>query len=356
MGRRPNMDMFVPPEVAMLGNAFARRWQASATTLRTYQTWWQLFFTAAVSSFDWEGLPPEVDQRYLETVLFMNGSCALARRASDASAPIPYVVAPFATEGKLDCYNNPNRIRMTTANGQQFTRHANWHFKHVGNQHGTRSRLLPADAVVCWDSITRLPLFGVIDLACRRLAEFDVTIDQHVRANRVPFIFSVPEEGRENAKEMYNRIDAGEPAIYITPVGSSVIQAQVLSTGVSYVADKLLNDELKIVAQTYTALGIDNNAAAEKKERVQTAETVANNEQFLLQRRSRQQARDTFCDGLRRTFGLDVRARWSVPHLWETGGAGEAVDASQAGLTDPNYHVHEPLFPRQGGSADGNAI
>lgn len=349
MGRKPDLDYFIPPEVACYGNAFARRWQNSQTTLRTYWSWWQLFFTAAVSSFEWVGLPPEIDRRYLEMVLFFSGACALTRRTANPSDPIPYVVAPFATEGKLDCYNNPNRIRMTSANGQQWVRHVQPWLRRRGNQYRRSATIMRPNAAVCWDSLTRLPLFNSIDLACRRLSELDVTIDQHVRAVRVPFVFYVPEEGRANAEQLFNDIEAGKPAIYMAPTATGVVQAQVFNTKADYVADKLLNDELKIVAQTYTLLGIDNNAAAEKKERVQTAETVANNEQFLLQRAARMRARKEFCKQLGDVFGLVVECRWSVPHTWETGAAGEAVDESQSGLIEPKYHVHEPLFPSQGG-------
>lgn len=358
MPRRPNLDYFVPPEVACYGNAFARRFQSSQTTLRTYWSWWQLFFTAALSSFEWVGLPPEIDARYLEMCLFFNGNVALTQRTSDPQALVPYVVAPFATEGRLDCYNNPNRIRMTCANGKQFVRHAQVHVSRQGNQHGSKSVLRKANAAICWDSLTRLPLFNVIDLACRRLSEIDVTVDQHVRAERVPYILVVPEEGRANAEQMYNDIDSGKPAIYMTVASGAVIQAQVLSTGVDYVADKLLNDELKIVAQTYTMLGIDNNAAAEKRERVQTAETLANNEQFLMQRESRLRARQEFCDSVLRTFGLPIDVRWAVPHTLELTDEGLDYSKGSAGVDAPDYQTHDPILFKDGGSgnAGDNAI
>ena len=105
----------------------------------------------------------------------------------------------------------------------------------------------------------------------------------------------------------------------------SVVQGSVMQTGIDYVGDKLLNDELKIVAQTYTALGIDNNASAEKKERVQTAETLANNEQFLIQRESRLRARQDMAEQINKVFGSECTVRWAVPHV------SEAVDA-QVGM------------------------
>lgn len=340
-------DEFVPPEVAMFGNRFVRRWQASATNLRTYASWWQLFYTAAVTRFKWENMPDGVDARYLEMGLFFNGSMAMTRPSSKEVPGYPYIVANYATEGRLDLYNNPNKIRLISANGQQWSRHANQWIRRSGNQYARSAKLMPQNATICWDNITRLPLFNVIDLACRRLAEFDVTIDQHVRGNRVPYIFNVPEEGKGNAEEMYNKIESGQPAIYLTPTATNVMQVQVLQTGVDYAADKMLNDELKLVSQTYTALGIDNNAAAEKKERVQTAETVANNEQFMIQRESCQRARDAWSDDCERVFGIRPQAVWAVPHTWDTG---EDLSAGRS-LYDVSYTTHDPLF---GGSPDTN--
>lgn len=359
MGRKADTSQFIPPEVAMFGNRFVRQWQAGATTYRTYASWWQLFYTAAVTRFSWDNLPSCIDERYLETCLFMRGTVAMCYRTTDPDQPIPFIVAPYATEGKLDYQNNPNKIRLLTANGQQFTRHAQMWVRRSGNQHGTSRTLMPANAAICWDSITRLPLFNAIDMACRRLAEFDVTIDQHVRSQRVPFIFVVPEEGKANAEEMYNRVDQGDPAIYITPTATAVVQVNALNTGVDYIADKLLNDELKIVSQTYTLLGIDNNAAAEKKERVQTAETVANNEQFLIQRQSCLKARRAFADRVMETFGLDIRPRWSVPHVWEDGQDMSYNPALETSAAAAKYGVSRGLFFGEsagGDPNDGNAL
>lgn len=324
MGASINTGMWIPPEIAMFGRQYVHKWQQKAKTLRTYSTWWQLFYTAAVTSFKWEDLPRGIDARYLESGLFFSGAMALTRRVMDSDIA-PWVVARFSMEGQPDIYGNPNTIRMIAGNGQeQWKRHCNDWIKTTANQYSKETKLMVPDAVVCWDSITRLPLFDVIDLACARLAEFDVTVDQHVRANRVPYIVVAPEEGRVNAEKFFNDVDSGQPCLYLAPSAMSQLSIQVLNTGIDYIADKLLNDELKIVSQTYTALGIDNNAAAEKKERVQTAETVANNEQFLLQRMARQRARDEFSERCEEVFGIRPTATWAVPHTWESGAEDEA--------------------------------
>lgn len=344
MGRKANLDLLVPPEVAMFGNAFTIKWQQSAKNLRTYSMWWQLFATAATSCFKWEGMPDEVDTRFLEQVLFFTGSAALTKRAPKSDNLPLWVVARFSPQGMPDIYNNPNRILMQAPNGLQWDRHLN---KFIGSE-----GIADADAVACWDNLQRYPLYNAIDLICTRLAEYDLTIDQNMRAHRVPYIVSVPEDGKKNAQAMFNKVDSGDPAIYLSPLSNSVVGLQVFNSGVDYNVDKMLNDELKLVSQAYTLLGIDNNAAAEKKERVQTAETLANNEQFMVQRESRYQARVQFADRARELFGLQIKPLWAVPHQPDTGGdelgyGSDETSAYQSG-------VHSELFSRESNEGGSN--
>ena len=65
---------FTPLNVSMFGKRYVKRWQASVKQYRTYDYWRQLFWTAAISRFEWEGLPNGIDSRYLETLLCGYGS------------------------------------------------------------------------------------------------------------------------------------------------------------------------------------------------------------------------------------------------------------------------------------------
>ena len=46
---------FTPLNVSMFGKRYVKRWQASVKRYRTYDYWRQLFWTAAISRFEWEG-------------------------------------------------------------------------------------------------------------------------------------------------------------------------------------------------------------------------------------------------------------------------------------------------------------
>lgn len=313
-------EEFVPESVRMFGNKYMRRWKRTRTSLTTYEMWRNLFLVAALSRFEWHGLPERIDTRYLELSLLGWGAGAFARHNSRAQGNGGWWFARMSEGGRRDVYDNPTRIYMIAPNGHTETHWAGAHVRTVSNQYVTRKVPVAPDAALVYDNQQRAPLLPFIDLQARRLAEMDNTIDQHVNALRVPYILTVSEEGRANAECMYRQIASGQPAIYATPELASVVNVSTLQGmgAGSYCGDRLLNDELKIVSQVYTMLGIDSNAAAEKKERVQTAETLANNEQFLIQRRSALAARKRACADLAR-IGLDgVTCTWSVHHVNET--------------------------------------
>lgn len=303
---------FVPPDVACFGKRYVRRWQATSQQLRTYAYWRQLFYTAAVSRFKWDGLPDQIDQRFIEQTLCGWGSVALTKRADSPVAP--WWAARMTPMNRFDIYNNPNEIMLIAPNGYQQRRHANyWIDRDEGE-----SRVMPPDAAICWDNLTRLPTLQLLDLQAKRLAEMDATVDQHSRALRVPVILAVDEESKKNAEAIFNQINGANPVLYMSPAGAAIpVQALQLLGKQDYAGSDLLNDMLKIVAQVYTLLGIDNNAAAEKKERVQTSETLANNEQIMIQRNSFLNARKQFCDQARKLWGWEVKVTWSVPHTAE---------------------------------------
>ena len=112
---------FTPLNVSMFGRRYVKRWQASVKQYRTYDYWRQLFWTAAISRFEWEGLPDGIDSRYLETLLCGYGSFAATKRST--SGVLAYWCGRMNPVGNLDLYRNPNTIDVYTPNGQRQRRH-----------------------------------------------------------------------------------------------------------------------------------------------------------------------------------------------------------------------------------------
>lgn len=307
---------FVPPDVAMFGKRYVKKWQNSVNNLGTYSYWRQALVTAALSRFKWEGLPNGIDARYIELMLLGYGAFAVTRRGAKSGGVLPFVAARMAPISNRDLYDNPNAISLVTPNGVQLKRHANWRVEN--------GVVLPPDAAVCWNNLVRAPVLQVLDMQARRLAEMDMTADQHVRAQRVPYIIAVQEGGEKNAEALYNSIESGKPAIfYYRNNGFSELPVSVMQTmtAAGYAGDKIMNDALKIKSAALTFLGIDNNAAAEKKERVQTSETLANNEEVLIMRDSYMRTRQEFIDAAGELWEdwKNVKCTWCAPHFAEMG-------------------------------------
>lgn len=301
----------VPYTVRAFGKRYMERYTANTKQLATYATWRAILMTAALTRFEWDGLPEGIDPRYLELILLGYGSAAITPTAANG-----LFVGRFAQIGQGDVYQNPVHVRVIAPNGFQ---REGWVKAHAENIRG-RAVLLPPDTCVCFDSLSRTSMLPAIDLAARRLSTYDAVADQQVNASRTPYLISVSEEGKRNATEVFNKINDGEPAVMVSPqlldnVGIQVLQ--LLGAG-SYTADKILNDRQKIISDVYTMLGIDNNAAAEKKERVQTSETLANSEQFMIQRNAALMPRRQFANAVNDMYGLDVSVRFSVRHVQET--------------------------------------
>lgn len=311
----PDVMQVMPPEVAMLGRSAAYNWaksiEASPQNFGSFSDWWELFYNAAISRFKWRGLPSGMDERFIEVSLFNRGNFAVTQIGIDSHI---FFMGSLAAQDNTDEFLNPRKIIILGANGErQENRHASNWYDNKGQYH------MP-DSAVCYDTLSRLPLFRYFKRLCSRLAMIDNVVDQHIRAQRAPYIFTVPEEGRKNAEEFFNKLDSGQPAFYVNPSSvAGLIQPQILSAtnGNNYVGDKLLNDQLKLIAQGYTRLGIDNNASAEKKERVQTAETLANDEQIQMQRAVALAARQEFCKTINYLYNLDVSVSWRIPHVSE---------------------------------------
>ena len=312
MGKRVQDSGFLTPEnVKMFGRRAVREWHASVMNNRTYRNWYNLFFNAMLSRFEWSGLPSGIDARYLEVIITQWGCCGFTKMTSRLEK---YWVGTIANQKQLDAYTNPQEIRIMGAQGFQQVRHCTLWKDETG-------QVQAPNAVVCWDNMMRLPIYDYIDTMCNRISELDTTIDQHTRAQRVPYVVYVDEEGRKNASELFRKVANGDPAIYVNNSNlSGTPSLGVLPTAntTNYNGTALIADQGKLVSQVYTRLGIDNDAQSDKRERVQTAETLSNNEQIMIQRRSYLKPRQMFCDEVNDMFGLNLSVKWGIPHVEES--------------------------------------
>lgn len=280
---------FIPEELAALGRNAVWRYQtqgtqASAMNRDAYRMWYNYLFELALSSFTWEGLPEEIDARFIEYVLLTQGLGGFFRMKRGTAM---YAFAAATPVGNLNLYYNPNKVMLQSPNGGiPWYRHAYYFIK--------GDVMYEPDAVVLWNSLGRRSFVPTIRYYARRLAMLDRSVDTNVLAQQTPFIITSTKDTQRDAQKVAMQLMGHSPTITITDKFGDNNAVNVLNTNAPYVADKLLADKNKILDTFLAMCGIDNSNT-EKRERVSDREASSNNEQIILMRNSRLSCRREFC-------------------------------------------------------------
>lgn len=257
-------------------------WQSAALNQMQYRLYYEWIEEMAVSVYRWQGLPTEIDVRFLETTLFERAlSIFFHDEEYDA-----YFACMGTPSGTVNMYNNPTSFLAYGANG--FHR-----------------ELKAAECVPIWGNVLRRPCIDAVQLYARRLADIDRTIDVNLHAQKMPIIVFCPESQKQTVKNLMKQYDGNEPVIMAVDGMFDVSQMSYLSSGAPYVVDKLLHDKASIWAECMTYFGIDNTNVS-KAERVQSAEVRANDGQIEANRLIRLNVRREACKEINRKFGLEV--------------------------------------------------
>lgn len=163
-----------------------------------YNKWLFKFANNAIASYRVEGLPVEVDARWLALKLFELGSVAFFYD-EDAGE---YACMQYLSMGVFDCYGNPTRIT-------------------VRNPWTNYNKVLEkGQFVIIWDNYLRINNYQSFIGLAYRLTRLDGTIDVNCTAQKTPVVVACNENSLLSMKNMIAKVDADEPYI---PVSKSSI-------------------------------------------------------------------------------------------------------------------------------------
>lgn len=248
-----------------------------------YNKWLFKFANNAIASYRVEGLPVEIDARWLSLKLFELGSVAFFYD-SDANE---YACMQYTCMGVYDCYGNPTKIN-------------------VWNPWTNYSKILDkGQFVIIWDNWLRMNNYWSFVNLAYRLTRLDGTIDVNCTAQKTPVIVACSENNSLSMKNMIAKVDADEPYI---PVNSkfNVDDIKAIQLNAPFVSLDLLEAQQKLYNQGNSMLGI-TSVIAQKKERMITSEVDSGNADALANRRSRTMARDYATEQIKDVFGIDVK-------------------------------------------------
>ena len=248
-----------------------------------YNHWLMKFASNAISSYRVEGLPKEIDSRWLALKLFELGSVAFFYD-SDADE---YACMQYSCLDTYDCYVNPTKIRV-------------WN-----PCTGYQRELGKGEFVIIWDNMLRINMYNAYVKLAYRLWRIDGTIDTNCVAQKTPVIVQCSENERLTFKNLIASVDADNPYISVGD-NLSLKDIKPLKLDAPLVAPQLLEVQQTLYNRGNALLGI-TSVIVQKKERMVKSEVDTANADALANRRSRTMARDYASVQIKEIFGLDVK-------------------------------------------------
>lgn len=246
----------------------------------SYTQYFNRLTELSVSMFDWIGLPPSVDPRYLELALFSQGAAVFFQ-----DEVLGFLALKSTINGPLNVYRIPTRRRAYADNGYNKV-------------------LTDRDSVLIYNNMLHNNSVLDVKLFAKRLADLDQTIDVNARAQKTPVLIQCSENERLSMINLYKEFDGNSPVIY----GDKALNARgltVLNTGAPYVADKLYELKTQIWNEALTYLGI-SNITVQNRERMVIDQVARNQGGVVASRYSRLESRRQACRQINAMFGLEV--------------------------------------------------
>lgn len=257
-----------------------KRWQSAELNNKTYIDYYNRLMELALNVFEWENLPPSVDERFLELTLYEMGYCLYFNDEIIGNLALTCTIG-----GQLDVYRIPVLRRAYAVNGY--------------------NKMCSAkDSVLIFNNYLHTPTQLTIELFARRLYEIERAIDVNVKAQKTPTLILSSEQQRLTMKNLYMQYDGNEPFIF-GDKNMDIEGIKSLKTDAPFVADKLENLKHQIWNEALTFCGIENSNQ-DKKERLVSDEVGSNYGNIEAQRNIMLSARKQAVKKINAMFGTNI--------------------------------------------------
>lgn len=257
-----------------------RRWQSAELNNKTYIDYYNRLMELALNVFEWENLPPSVDERFLELTLYEMGYCLYFNDEIIGNLALTCTIG-----GQLDVYRIPVLRRAYAVNGYN-------------------KMCSTKDSVLIFNNYLHTPTQLTIELFARRLYEIERAIDVNVKAQKTPTLILSSEQQRLTMQNLYMQYDGNEPFIF-GDKNMDIEGIKSLKTDAPFVADKLEILKHQIWNEALTFCGIENSNQ-DKKERLVSDEVGSNYGNIEAQRNVMLNVRKQACKKINAMFGTNI--------------------------------------------------
>lgn len=261
-----------------------QRWASAELNNKTYIDYYDRLMELALNVFEWENLPPTVDERFLELTLYEMGYCLYFDDPIIGNLALTCTIG-----GRLDVYRIPILRRAYAVNGY--------------------NKMCSAkDSVLIFNNYLHTPTLLTIELFARRLYEIERAIDVNVKSQKTPKAILSSEQQRLTMKNLFMQYDGNEPFIF-GDKNLDIEGIKSLDIGSPFVADKLQILKHQIWNEALTFLGIENSNQ-DKKERLVSDEVGSNYGNVEAQRNVMLNARRQAVKKINAMFGTDINVKF----------------------------------------------
>lgn len=247
----------------------------------TYMQYAYRLMELSISMFEWKNLPEDIDERFLEMVLFTDGHAVFFKDDELGD----YLALQCLINGKLNVYRIPIKRRAFAVNGYQ-------------------KQLTDKDSVIIFNNMLHTNSWLDVKMFAKRLYNLDRIIDVNANAQKTPILIKGNEQQRLTLTNLYKEYDGNAPVIFADK-SLDMNALQVMSTQAPYVADKIYQLKTQIWNEALTYLGI-SNVSFQKRERMVSGEVTRSQGGTVASRYSRLNARRQACEQINKMFGLNI--------------------------------------------------
>ena len=253
----------------------------------TFSYYYYKLMLIARALFEWENLPNNMDERWIEKYLFTSGKCIFFKDPT-----MGFMVAGLAQEGSINCYGDPTSVYPVAEN-----------FVYSG------PKLVNGEnCYVIRNNDLMLPNFPIVRHYAFKLTNIDRAIDTNIEAQKTPIIIRCSDKQRLSLKNAINQRRDNEPVIWTTDQANISDMVSTLDLNAPAVFKDLQTQKHMILNEVFTDFGI-NNANMDKRERMVANEVEANNEQVKASEDVLLKVREEACKNINRIFNLEISVK-----------------------------------------------
>lgn len=253
----------------------------------TFSYYYYKLMLIARALFQWENLPNNMDERWIEKYLFTSGKCIFFNDPT-----MGFMVAGLAQQGSINCYGDPTSVYPVAEN-----------FVYSG------PKLINGEnCYVIRNNDLMLPNFPIVRHYAFKLTNIDRAIDTNIEAQKTPIIVRCSDKQRLSLKNAINQRRDNEPVIWTTDQANISDMVSTLDLNAPAVFKDLQTQKHMILNEVFTDFGI-NNANMDKRERMVANEVEANNEQVKASEDVLLKVREEACKNINRIFNLDISVK-----------------------------------------------